>query len=163
MSLDNVVELNKERIVKLEKLSALRIEEEAKMSERFKTLIDGQKQLFDKVDILSAQVMEVRDVAMKNSHDLNNGLKSEVGKIAKAVTKNSDHIRENEKELSDHCVDTMDPDEIENLIHRVVAESAKQRREEKREEGSNRIGVWAIIIAAAVTVGGALIEWLLRL
>jgi hypothetical protein len=131
-----------QRLHALEKMANLRLEEDARMAERFDSLRKGQEEQARRFDALQQLVMEVRDIAMKNSVDLNNGIKSEVKQIRRAVVKNREELGRK--------VDEVD-------YERDHPSGTEVRKQTKK----HRLEILAFIIIPLISVGGTLLgSWL---
>lgn len=130
------------RLHALEKMAALRLEEDARMAERFDSLRKGQEDQVKRFDALQQVVLEVRDIAMKNSIDLNNGLKSEVKQIKRAVVKNREEL-------------SCKVDEVQYTSDHPSGTVVKQQNKKHRLE------ILAFIIIPVISILGTLLgSWL---
>lgn len=131
-----------QRLQTLEKMMQIRMEEDVRMAERFESLHKGQEEQSRRFDALQQLVMEVRDITMKNNIDLNNGLKSEVKQIKRAVVKNREDLNHKVDE-EDYERDHPSGTEVKNRVRK------------------HRLEILAFIIIPAISLLGTLIgSWL---
>lgn len=133
---------HEQRLHSLEKMMQLRMEEDARMAERFESLRQGQMDQAKQFNDLQKVVMEVRDITLRNNADLNNGIKSEVKQIKRAVVKNREDITRK-----------VDEDDYER-DHPSGTEVKKQHKK-------HRLEILAFIIIPLISLLGTLLGSLL--
>lgn len=138
----DIRDLYEERIAKLEGLAQLSLEEDARMAERFRSLHEGQERMERKLEEIGKEVRVVHEVAQKNSHDLNNGLKSHVKAIARRVGVV-------ERELEEHERQELSPEERRLEIDTQIDERAKNQRENKHRTIEVGVGLMLLIVTLA--------------
>lgn len=151
MELDDYIDKHEKDIYELKGLESLRREEEARMAERFEQIMTNQKQMSDRLEEQSKQISEVRDIALKNNHDLNNGIKSQIGLIRRAVVKNTKDIAQNGEEIATHEAGTPSTEETENLVYRVLDKYMDEHSSKRKRSVEIGIGVIVGIITLSET------------
>lgn len=143
MDVEHVVEVHARELDQLRKLESLRREEEARMAERFDQIISNQKGMSAGIESNRLTIMEVRDIALKNSHDLNNGLKSQVSQIRKAVVRNAKQISAVDNEVENHLLTAPTDKELYHLVERVL--NQQKEKESTKKMRTMEVGVGAMV------------------
>lgn len=88
-------------------------------------IVDNQKALLSRMDAFDARLIEVRDIALKNSHDLNNGIKSQVAEIKAAVVKTEEDLQDHERYIYQRY---LEKPEVEEVATHIVTKELDRRR-----------------------------------
>jgi len=144
------IDKHDEEIKELRKLDQLRREEEARMAERFDQIIQNQKNFEALLAKQSELITETRDLALRNNHDLNNGLKSTVTEMAQRLSRTEAQSNVNKSSLSAH--ESASPMNVERIVQGVLD---KQSTKKKR---TIEIGMGIIVAIVALDSSG-IFDW----
>lgn len=141
----------------LERYNQIRIEEDARMAERFENIKEQLKSQQGTLSKIEDQLDHVDKMTSQNNHDLNNGLKS-------AVAKNSERISRVERALLKHLNTTPTDEERINEIERIHS-NIDERAQEKTSKTKHRtIEKWAALIGITIALEQfGFIDWLFTL
>lgn len=130
------------RLFNVEKHIQIRIEEDARMAERFDYIKERLDEQNTNIGNLIDKVEKIDDVTTKNNHDLNNGLKS-------AVQQNTSNVTKISRALQAHLNRVPTEDQRRQEIRELIIEE----KERSGKRNHRTIEILAALITTIVLLG----------